>query len=136
MFAMHSPCTVADDFDYRLEQDSTFIDEVSGMITTFDYVATLIALLVSECPEGANVKAAQGALCIRCHHPCWRCFSVAYIGCLLGPFCAVLLYSFLGYGITTAKLLGLPMRSVRSDALIQEIRQEQFDLGVLECGNI
>ena len=48
-------------FEKSKEQDSTCIDEVSAMITTFDYVATLIALLVSECPEGANVKAAQGS---------------------------------------------------------------------------
>eukprot|EP00490_Sorites_sp_Unknown_P027943 CAMPEP_0114696914 /NCGR_PEP_ID=MMETSP0191-20121206/73154_1 /TAXON_ID=126664 /ORGANISM="Sorites sp." /LENGTH=130 /DNA_ID=CAMNT_0001995273 /DNA_START=20 /DNA_END=408 /DNA_ORIENTATION=- len=55
--AMHSPCTVADDFDHQLEQDTTCMVQVSGMITTFDYVASLTALLVSECPEGANIKA-------------------------------------------------------------------------------
>jgi len=55
--AMQSPCTVADDFDDQLDQDSTCMVEVSGMITTFDYVAALIALLVSECPEGASIKA-------------------------------------------------------------------------------
>ena len=35
--------------------------EVSGMITTFDYVAALIALLVSDCPEEASIKAATGS---------------------------------------------------------------------------
>eukprot|EP00434_Breviolum_minutum_P043417 symbB.v1.2.038703.t1/scaffold6132.1/size20720/1 len=55
--AMHSPCTAADDFDHQLDQDATCMVEVSGMITTFDYVAALIALLVSDCPEGASIKA-------------------------------------------------------------------------------
>ena len=33
--------------------------QVTGMITTFSFVASLIALLVSECPEGANVQARE-----------------------------------------------------------------------------
>lgn len=33
---------------------------VSGMITVFDYVAALLALVTSECPEGANIKAGDG----------------------------------------------------------------------------
>eukprot|EP00435_Cladocopium_sp_Y103_P053583 s2087_g17.t1 len=55
--AMHSPCTVADDFDNQLDQDATCMIQVSGMITTFDFVGALISLVVSECPEGANIKA-------------------------------------------------------------------------------
>lgn len=55
--AMHSPCTVADDFDHQLDQDATCMVQVSGMITTFDFVGALISLVVSECPEGANIKA-------------------------------------------------------------------------------
>ena len=34
--------------------------QVSGMITTFDFVGALISLVVSECPEGANIKAGAG----------------------------------------------------------------------------
>ena len=48
-------------FEKSKDQDSTCMVEVSGMITTFDYVAALIALLVSECPEGASIKAVTGS---------------------------------------------------------------------------
>lgn len=44
------------------EQRVSCMISVSGMITTFDYVAALLALVVSECPEGANIKAGVGWL--------------------------------------------------------------------------
>lgn len=63
--AMHSPCEEdADDFGgHTLDQTSACIVSVSGMITTFDFVGALIALLVSECPEGANIKALCASDC-------------------------------------------------------------------------
>ena len=48
-------------FEKSKDQDATCMVEVSGMITTFDYVAALIALLVSDCPEEASIKAATGS---------------------------------------------------------------------------
>lgn len=42
------------------DQDATCMVQVSGMITTFDFVGALISLVVSECPEGANIKAGSG----------------------------------------------------------------------------
>ena len=57
IFFAHSSSS-SNHFEKSKDQDSTCMVEVSGMITTFGYVAILIALLVSECPEGTNVKAA------------------------------------------------------------------------------
>lgn len=51
--------TISKSYDESIQdQTSACIVSVSGMITTFDFVGALIALLVSECPEGANIKAA------------------------------------------------------------------------------
>ncbi|CAJ1332511.1 unnamed protein product [Effrenium voratum] len=57
--AMHSPCNEGEkDFNgHTTDATSGCLVQVTGMITTFSFVASLIALLVSECPEGANVQA-------------------------------------------------------------------------------
>eukprot|EP00438_Fugacium_kawagutii_P016596 Skav236382 [mRNA] locus=scaffold29:4149:14092:- [translate_table: standard] len=55
--AMNSPCEIADNFEEEVEQRVSCMISVSGMVTTFDYVAALLALITSECPEGANIKA-------------------------------------------------------------------------------
>ena len=75
-------------FEKSKDQDSTCMVEVSGMITTFDYVAALIALLVSECPEGASIKAATDS-CFGWFYPLgWLMFEKCFYWLFLWTWCS------------------------------------------------
>jgi len=61
--AINSPCQKENkvQFTSKVEADATCLVQVTSLITVFDFVGALVALLVSECPKGANVKALCAA---------------------------------------------------------------------------